>query len=133
MIDPDLTGWTFGIIGSVTSGLLLAGIIGLFKLMHSFMTEQRKANEEQRKANERNKEFEHSMERAEISRIYRNVVERNEPITVEELDHVSKCYKAYHGDGANGSGTVMFNKIIENVELVTSATMERGGDKDGNR
>lgn len=84
-------------------------------------TEELRLAKEQREESERlASEFRRSMQRAEIIRFFRIVVEQGKPITTEELSHLESCYESYHNDGGNGTGTVMYNKIQEHVKLVTS-------------
>ena len=77
------------------------------------------AKERQEQAEERAMEFRRSMQRAEIIRYFRIVVEQGNPITTEELSHVNAAYESYHGDGGNGTGTIMYEKIMEHVKLIT--------------
>jgi len=85
---------------------------------------------EQRKANEANKMFIRSMQRAEIVRYFRIVVEQGIPITPAEMEHVDRCYESYHESGGNGVGTIMYEKIIEHLRLTTTATTD-GGNLNG--
>ncbi len=103
-----------GVIGSVVSGLLLAAVLWMVRTLNGFIREQREENEA-------NKKFIRSMQRAEIIRYFRIVVEQGNPITPEELSHLTECYESYHGTGGNGSGTVMFNKVLDHVRIVTTA------------
>lgn len=100
------------ILVSVISGLTLAGLTGVMKMLRGFIKEQRAANE-------RNDEFRHSMQRAEIARTFRFVVEEGKPVTREELEHLEATYRAYSGDGQNGVGTLMYERIKENAIIVT--------------
>lgn len=100
------------ILVSVLSSLTLAGLTGVFKMLRDFIKEQREANE-------RNEEFRHSMQRAEIARTFRLVVEEGKPVTREELEHLEATYRAYSGDGQNGVGTLMYERIKQNAYIVT--------------
>lgn len=68
-----------------------------------------------------------SQQRAEIVRYFRIVVENGDPITMEEMEHLDACYNAYHANGGNGTGTLMYEKIKEHVHLVTKFTDEKIG------
>lgn len=78
----------------------------------------------QKLANDASRDFERSMQRAEIIRYFRIVVEQGHPITTEELSHLESCYQAYHNAGGNGTGTVMYNRVMEHVKIVTTAQGE---------
>ena len=106
--------WILGVLATVLSGVLLAAVTWLVKTLNSFIKEQRAENEN-------NNKFIRSMQRAEIIRYFRIVVEQGNPITPEELGHLTECYETYHDNGGNGSGTVMFNKILDHVHIVTTA------------
>lgn len=78
----------------------------------------------QKAANAASREFERSMQRAEIIRYFRIVVEQGNPITPEELSHLEACYQAYHNAGGNGTGTIMYNRVLEHVKIVTTVQGE---------
>lgn len=99
---------------AIVTSVLTAGMVSLFAMMWRFIKEQREVNE-------MNRRFIRSMQRAEIIRHFRIVVEQGQPITPEELEHVHDCYKAYHNSGGNGSGTFMYKKIVAHAKLITSA------------
>lgn len=102
---------------SVIGGVTLAAILGMWAMLRHFIKEQRKANEA-------NKLFIRSMQRAEIVRYFRIIVEQGNPITPTEMEHIDSCYEAYHENGGNGTGTLMYNRIKEYVKLMTSASLE---------
>ena len=97
---------------AIATSVLAAGMVSLFVMMWRFVKEQREVNE-------RNKQFERSMQRAEIMRYFRIVVEQGNPVGPEELNHLEACYDAYHANGGNGTGTLMYNRIMEHVKIVT--------------
>ena len=104
--------YILGILASVLSALVVFLIKKLSDNFAKFVTEQRAQNQ-------RNNEFQRSMQRAEINRYFRIVVEQGSPISPEELKHVTKCYEAYHDNGGNGVGTIMYERICEHSRLVT--------------
>lgn len=106
---------------AIVTSVLTAGMVSMFVMIWRFIKEQREVN----KANRR---FIRSMQRAEIIRYFRIVVEQGNPITPEELEHLHDCYKAYHDSGGNGSGTFMYEKIIAHARLITTA---KEGEDDG--
>jgi len=108
---------------TVTGGVALAAILGMWAMIRKFIKEQRKANEA-------NRMFIRSMQRAEIVRYFRIVVEQGNPITPAEMEHIDSCYESYHENGGNGTGTIMYEKIKEHVRLITTATAE-GGNANG--
>lgn len=112
-----MTPMLISIIGSVLSGITLAGLTALFRILHAFRTEQREANR-------RNTESIRSMQRAELLRMFQRVVEDGHPVTVEELEHLEACYKAYHANGGNGTGTLMYERIREYAVIKT-----KGGEQ----
>ena len=109
-----MVAWIIGVAASVLSGSLLAAVMWLVRTLNAFIKEQREENEN-------NKRFIRSAQRAEIIRYFRIVVEQGNPITPEELSHLTECYETYHANGGNGSGTVMFNKILDHVYIITTA------------
>ena len=110
------------ILETVVSAAIGSALLALFRKLNKFMAEQREANR-------LNSESIRSMQRDAILRMYQSVVEEGKPITVEELDHLKKCYNSYHNNGGNGTGTYMYGKIIERAVMVTKA---EGGDSHGN-
>lgn len=74
---------------------------------------------EQREANKRNSMSIRSMQRSELTRYFRMVVEDKKPISVEEMSHIEACYEAYHANGGNGTGTLMYERIKECAYIVT--------------
>ena len=97
---------------SVMTGLILAALLGLWAMMRGFIKEQRKANET-------NSLSIRSMQRAEITRYFRMVVEEGKPVSPEEMSHLEACYEAYHENGGNGTGTLMYERIRANAKIVT--------------
>ena len=112
------------------SALITVMVGSLWRFMSQSVKKQaeamKEARERQEKAEERAKEFRRSMQRAELMRYFRIVVEQGKPITTEELSHVNSTYESYHGDGGNGTGTVMYEKIVENVKIITMIGGENG-------
>lgn len=108
------------ILASVISGIVLAALLGIWRILHSFVKEQREQNTAQR-------QFMRSQQRAELVRYFRIVVENSEPITMEEMEHLDACYNAYHANGGNGTGTLMYERIKEHVHLVTQIAGEKIG------
>jgi hypothetical protein len=97
---------------SVVNLLLAAMVSGLWAYLARFVKEQRKAN----KLNEVSIR---SMQRSEITRYFRMVVEEGKPVTVEEMEHLERCYNAYHEAGGNGTATLMYDRIKEHAIIVT--------------
>lgn len=77
-----------------------------------FRTEQREANKANALANR-------SMQRDVLYRYFHIIVEEGKAITPEEWAHVEECYNAYHVNGGNGTGTLMFEKMKDCVKLDT--------------
>lgn len=86
----------------------------------------RLAKERQEESERRASEFRRSMQRAELIRYFRIVVEQGNPITPEELSHIDSTYESYHGENGNGTGTFMYEKIMEYVKLITTAGGSNG-------
>lgn len=78
----------------------------------------------QKKVNEANKVFMRSMQRAQITHAFQRHVEDGHPITIEEMEHLDACYRAYHEHGGNGTGTLMWERIHEHAKLVTHINEE---------
>ena len=51
-------------------------------------------------------------------------MEQGNPITPEELSHLEACYEAYHNAGGNGTGTVMYERVMKHVKIVTTVQGE---------
>ena len=109
------------ILEAVLSTLIGAAFIALFKMFRSFVKEQKEANR-------LNSESIRSMQRDAILRMFQKVVEDGHPISIEEMDHLKKCYTSYHNNGGNGTGTLMYDKICAHAILVTK--VPEGGDTD---
>jgi len=112
-----MVAWILGIVASVSGAIIVFFLTKLSNKLGKFM-------EEQREQNAKNNEFYRSMQRAEINRYFRIVVEQNKPISPEELAHLEKCYEAYHANGGNGVGTIMYQRICEYAKLVTQVVDE---------
>ena len=96
----------------VASGVTLAALLGLVAMFRRFAREQRAVNAANEKANR-------SMQRDVLYRYFAKVVERGESVTPDEYAHIEQCYGAYHANGGNGAGTLMWEKIRENVRIDT--------------
>lgn len=98
--------------------VILAAMIGaLWSYLARFVKEQREANS-------RNAESIKSMQRAELTRYFRMVVEERKPVSVEEMEHLEKCYEAYRANGGDGTGRLMYERICENACIVTKVSSE---------
>lgn len=100
------------IVSIVLTTVIGIVVTGLAKQFTQFVKEQRKANEANAMANR-------SMQRDVLFRYFRIIVEQQQAVTPEEFDHLSRCYKAYAANGGNDTGTIMWQKIQENVKLDT--------------
>ena len=112
-----MAAYILGILASILSGVVVFLLKKLSDSFTKFMTEQKAQNK-------RNNEFYRSMQRAEINRYFRIVVEQGYPVSPEELTHLEKCYQAYHENGGNGVGTIMYERICEHAKLVTQVVKE---------
>lgn len=93
--------------------VILAAMIGaLWNYLAKFVREQREANF-------RNAESIKSMQRAELTRYFRMVVEERKPVSVEEMEHLEKCYEAYRANGGDGTGALMYERIQKCAVIVT--------------
>jgi len=102
------------VLETVIGGVTLAAVLGLWSTMLVFIKRQTAINKA-------NKDFIHSQQRAEIMRAFQRHVEDGKPITPEEMEHLDKCYEAYHKDGCNGTGTFMYERTKQYAVLVTRA------------
>ena len=100
------------IVGTIVSGISVAALVGMWTMFRRFIKEQRTANS-------LNRDSIRSIQRAEIIRYFRLVVEEQQPVSTEEMEHIEACYNAYHNSGGNGTGTLMYEKIRENARIVT--------------
>ena len=94
------------------TALIGVAVAGLWAYLASFVKEQRRANRA-------NTEFQRSQQRAEIMRAFQRHVEDGKAISPDELAHLEACYEAYHANGGNGTGTLMYERIKEHAVLVT--------------
>ena len=94
---------------STAVGLIVGS---MYKSMKDFFGEQREVNKANALANR-------SMQRDVLFRYFRIVVEQGNPITPEEYEHIERCYTAYHKNGGNGTGTLMFEKIKQHAIIDT--------------
>ena len=107
-----MTPLQISILGGVLSGVILAAVLGMWAMMRGFIKEQRQVNEANRQAN-------CSMQREVIYRMFRDHVERGEPMAPHELDHLNEVYGAYHANGGNGTATLMYERIKEFARIST--------------
>lgn len=104
--------WFFGVLATALSGVAVAAIAALTRTLNGFVREQRAVNEANRQANR-------SMQREVIYRMFREHVERGEPMAPHEMDHLDEVYRAYHSNGGNGTATVMYERIREFGKIST--------------
>lgn len=97
------------LILNATVGFVATGTLGY--LAH-FAKEQRQVNKANALANR-------SMQRDVLFRYFHIVVEQGMPITTEEMEHIDRCYTAYHDNGGNGTGTLMYERIKATAKLDT--------------
>ena len=64
--------------------------------------------------------------RAELLEIHTRHVVHHEPISVSIQDEADRVYRAYHGLGGNGTGTMMHEQIM----ALTAYVDQGGGDED---
>ena len=107
------------VIASVLSGVVLAALLAIWGILRRFVKEQMAQNEAQR-------QFMRSQQRAEIVRYFRIVVEQGKPITLEEMEHLDACYDAYHKNGGNGTGTLLYERVKEYAVVVTQFDAKEG-------
>lgn len=101
--------------------VILAAMIGaLWSYLARFVKEQREANK-------RNSESIKSMQRAELTRYFRMVIEERKPVSVEEMQHLEKCYEAYRANGGDGTGALMYERIRKYAVIVTKVDDEKIG------
>lgn len=110
------------VFGDVLGGVTLAAVLGMWGMLVGFIKKQSAVNKV-------NKEFMHSQQRAEIMRAFQRHVEDGKPITLEEMEHLDKCYEAYHSDGCNGAGTFMYERVKRHAVLVTRVDDEYAIDQ----
>ena len=113
--------FSISVFEGVLSGVTLAALLGMWRMIRHFVKDQKEVNETQRA-------FIRSVQRSEIVRYFRIVVEQGNPITIEEMEHLDACYDAYHANGGNGPGTLLYEKIKQHVHLVTQADDEKKGE-----
>lgn len=101
-----------GIAQMALTGLLAAVTAWLVRSFTAFAGEQREANRANSLASR-------SMQRDVLYRYFRVIVEDGGHVTPEEWSHVEECYVAYHANGGNGAGTLMFEKMRACVQIDT--------------
>ena len=104
--------FTIDVINLVVTGVLGFCVSGLMAYLVKFVREQREANLKNAIANI-------SMQRDVLYRYFRIVVEQGVHITPEEFEHVAQCYSAYHQNGGNEMGTMMWERIKEHAVIDT--------------
>lgn len=102
----------FEVASLVLTTLVGLCVGGLYKSFSSFVVEQREVNKANALA-------QRSMQRDVIYRYFHKAVEMGEPLTPEEFKHVHDCWTAYHANGANGTGDIMWDKIREHAQIET--------------
>lgn len=112
-----MTPMTISVITGVLTTLIGALLLAMFRRLTRFERDQRAANR-------LNAESIQSMQRAELMRMFERVVEDGKPVTVEEMEHATACYNAYHASGGNGTGTLLFERIKEHAIIVTKQRKE---------
>ena len=100
------------LISLAVSSVVGVAVTAMYKNMRKFFDEQREVNKANALANR-------SMQRDVLFRYFRIVVEQGNPITPEEYEHIERCYTAYHRNGGNGTGTLMFEKIKQHAIIDT--------------
>jgi len=100
------------IISLALTTIIGLAVAGLYSQFIKFVKEQHSANKANMLACR-------SMQRDVLFRYFRIVVEQGVSITPEEFNHIKQCYTAYHKNGGNGSGTLMWKRIEENVKIDT--------------
>lgn len=89
---------------------LLKKVIDLSKAMHE--------------ADARNKAFEMSMQQSEIIHAFQRHVEDGKPMSLEEMKHLDASYKAYHANGGNDVGTLLYERTKQYARIVTKVDEE---------
>ena len=112
--------FNMNIFENVVNVILAAMIGALWSYLARFVREQREANL-------RNAESIKSMQRAELTRYFRMVIEERKPISVEEMGHLEKCYEAYRANGGDGTGALMYERICKHAVIVTKVDDEKIG------
>ena len=102
------------IVEGVFIGVLTAAIIALCKLMFSMRAEQRTTSDKMQMSIL-------SMQKAEILRMFQRIVEDGKPVTLEEMEHLEHCYNAYTAAGGNGTGALLYNRILEYAVIKTKS------------
>ena len=107
-----MTAFAMSIIADVLTCIIGALLLAQSRQLRAFRKEQREVNKSNALANR-------SLQRDVLYRYFHYVIERGEQITPEELEHVTRCYEAYHANGGNGAGTLMYERIMRHVKLDT--------------
>lgn len=100
------------LISLIVSALVGIVVGDMYRRLVKFTAEQRKVNAANAMANR-------SVQRDVLYRYFRIVVEQGQSITPEELEHINRCYTAYHENGGNGTGTTMYERIKEHARINT--------------
>lgn len=112
-----MTPMLISIITGVLTAVLGALVVGLCRMMLTFMRSQKETDALMRESIA-------SMQKAELLRMFQRVVEDGKPITVEEMEHVTACYESYHKSGGNGTGTWLYEQVMDNAYVVTKPRKE---------
>ena len=113
------------IISLILDAIITAAVAFIFKRLGALagsLDESRKAAAE---ADKRNREFEMSMQQSEIIHAFQRYVEDGKPMSLEEATHLDKCYEAYHANGGNSVGTLLYERTKQYAKIVTK--IDEGG------
>lgn len=88
-------GWIVTTLLAAVLGYLIAKIKSISKTDHAMQGGMR------------------SIMRRELKIMHRQHVIKGEPISIDDKDEASEIYSAYHDLGGNGTGTHMYNEIME--------------------
>lgn len=100
------------VIEGVLTAVVVAMLTGMWAMLAKFIKEQKATNEANRKANR-------AMQKSMLLQAFHRVVELGEPLTDDEFQVAKDCYEAYHANGGNGTGTVMWESVEKCVEITT--------------
>ena len=107
------------ILNLILDAIIAAAVAFIFNRIGKLAEAVAESRVEAAKADKRNREFEMSMQQAEIIHAYQRHVEDEKPMSIEEAAHLDKCYEAYHANGGNSVGTLLYERTKQYAKIVT--------------
>lgn len=110
---------TMEVLSIVLDAIITAAVAFIFKRIDALSESIEMQRKEAALADRRNREFEMSMQQSEIIHAFQRHVEDGKPMSFEEMKHLDASYRAYHANGGNDVGTLLYERTKEFAKIVT--------------